>query len=218
MNRKDKDPCLLGVFRGRLLPGPWALPLPRIPERPRGRPGSGAAFGRPPLTLGPRSPAWLSPPGCGSAGTSGGARVRGPGRLFTFGRSSPRAAPARSPAAVVVSPAASSRRRCGSAFLRVEQQLSLRRRLRPGQQGGGRGLCYPGGTPGRAGRVRAQRDPGLWGGGPCPGSGGRCGAGGEAGTGLSKALILELVVPADRRIRWPARGRFAFLLHVLGIL
>lgn len=134
MNIIDKNPCVSGTFSERFFSSSLVRELPWS-WRGAGRGGVGS--GKCVIWLGHSNPslsypaaAWLSPPDCGPAWALGGAASR-PDALFTLGLSVRRG---RCPPGAVIShrflPC-----RCGSAFLRLEQQLSLRRRLGRGQEG-----------------------------------------------------------------------------------
>lgn len=115
MNMKDKNPCLPGPFRGRFLPRSLDMPVSQVLKLPMCL-----------AILAPKA-TWLSPPDCEPAWGPGRCCFPRADALFTLGQSLQR-----SPACAVISHRFLPRRR-GSAFLRLEQQLSLRRRLGRGQ-------------------------------------------------------------------------------------
>lgn len=134
-NKKPKLPAPRSL-QWAVLARSWGLPRPRVPQLPGG--GRRArAIAAPRRTSG-------RPRGCHlQAAGRRAAPLPGPDRCLHLGevrRAPPRRGPRRlSPS----SPAASSRRRFGSAFLRVEQQLFLRRRLGRGQRGAARASVPP---------------------------------------------------------------------------
>lgn len=227
VNRKPKTPGRLEVLSGRFLPGPAACLCPAFPQRP----GGGRLA---PAIAAPRRPGGR-PRGCHlQAAGPPGRRVAPqsrPGPLFTFGRSSPRAAPPRSPGgsgrnlpplppAAALAPHSSGL----SNNFPSEGGWAGARGAQPGPR------CFPP-PPRRGSRCRARRAAAS----PCPqeprlprgwggvGSRGRrpgcssefppaCGRIARAPggcVGLTLALIVELVVPADRPVWRPARGEHA---------
>lgn len=165
MNREDTNSCLPGVRSGRFLPASLGL----SPPFPSG-PGAGAwVWPSWPHTAPPG--ARLSPPGCGRPGAWGGAASCARGDPGDFGAKF---------AGVAVTARRFLRRRCGSTFLRVEQQLSLRGRLGPGQAGRSLGPLAGRGRVASVGLLRGRgRVSGASGGAPArPSLGVEAGAGG----------------------------------------
>nr|XP_031318198.1 uncharacterized protein LOC116156305 [Camelus dromedarius] len=162
----------------------------------------------PASSRGPEAGACAWPPGPARQSGPRGRRLRAVGRpgpraaalpaphpRVTSGPSAPRAAPARPRPGPLWSPAASARRRGGSAFLRVEQQLSLKAAgpaqpgppvpgpcgARPASQGGPpKGCGRASGTwPGPLPRLAAGPRPGRGATAADPSPGSEAGAGGD---------------------------------------
>lgn len=200
---------------------------PAFPNGRAGRAGPGWGGGVLALAVSPPPlPAWLSPPGCGSAGASGGAASRAWAAVYVrakFAARRPGVVPGGCrrnlpplPPAAAVAPHSSG---LSNNFPSEGGWAGARR-------GAARASVPPAAPQARgSGASAARRSAAST---PCPGSRGRRGAGGEAGVprraprgrgriarapgggvGLTLALIVELAVPAARPVWWPARGEHA---------